>query len=74
MDDVVIYTVGFCYCSVCAQKDVPIDKVVARTNVLHPTGLSHGWELDEKGEVADETPMPSPCNQDKDRTHYLLSC
>lgn len=74
INDVVVYTSGLICCSVCAPSDMPLEDVITAVNLQNPTGLSHGWTLDEKGEFAGGQPNPTQCNSDPSRMHYLLSC
>lgn len=73
-DEFVIYSRGLLYMSVCTTltDEIEIERYANREN---PTGLSHPWTIDEKGEFRDGTPMPCPCDTSpKTHKHYLLSC
>lgn len=69
-----IYAVGLCYMSVCVPGDMPIEEVEESANLQHPSGVSHKWSLNDKGQFADGTPMPCVCEGNPTRRHYLLSC
>ena len=70
-----VYSVGLCYISVCASKELTPDAVERRANDEHPTGVSHPWSIDKKGEFRDGSPNPTPCDTNPEtHRHYLLSC
>lgn len=73
-EDIIIYSTGLVHCSVCALAKLPIEDVLQHVNLRNPTGLDHGWVLDDKGIFADGAPNPCVCNTHIDRKHYLLSC
>lgn len=74
MKRVKIYRIGLCYASVCADSKMSGDEVADEMNKLSPTGISSRWDISEDKEFSDKTPMPSPCHEDQDRTHWLLEC
>lgn len=64
---------GLLYASVCTTLDD--EAATARMNREHPTGISSAWSIDDAGEFADGTPMPSPCSDGKEGCrHVLFSC
>ena len=71
---ITVYTVGLVYCSVCCEADATDAEIVAHANLMHPTGLSHGWGIAEAPTFATGEPNPSPCNTADGRKHVLLSC
>ena len=38
-DEVVIYSSGICYCSICVPKGLPLDDVVDEVNRQNPSGV-----------------------------------
>ena len=72
--DVIVYTSGLCFCSVCAPSGMPLDDVLQVANIQNPTGLAHGWSLDAAPTFKGGEPNPCTCNRDASRKHYLLSC
>lgn len=68
------YRVGLCHASVCAPKDMPIETVEMQVNADHPTGIDSRWQLDEADHFASGETNPCPCEQDRERQHWLLSC
>ena len=73
MKNITIYANGFCYCSVCADKDLGIEAILEYVNAHSPTGIESQWELAEEN-FKDGTINPCQCNTDKNRKHYLLNC
>lgn len=71
--DVIIYSKGLRYSSVCAHKDTTLSEITAFINKENPTGLDHGWELSVE-DFADGSPNPGDCDEDSDRTHFLFKC
>lgn len=75
ISDIHVYSVGLCNLSVCALKDIPIEKITEKVNQEHPTGLSNEWALSKRKQFADGTKMPCPCDtHPKTRRHYLFNC
>ena len=72
--DVHIYSSGLCFCSVCAPADMLIPDMLRQVNLSNPTGLSHGWEVDNADKFSGGQPNPCACESDATRLHYLLSC
>lgn len=72
--EVQVYSTGLCFCSVCAPADMLIPDMLRQVNLSNPTGLDHGWEVDDAGEFASGHPNPCVCGNDDTRLHYLLSC
>lgn len=62
-----------CYMTVCAASDAPKYEVEKIANDHAPTGLEHGWEI-HTGRFSDGQPNPCPCENHRDRKHWLLSC
>lgn len=70
-----IYAAGLVHCSVCVPKDFPISEIEANVNAANPTGLSHGWKVDDAPTFADGAGNPHPCEQfAATRMHYLMVC
>jgi hypothetical protein len=76
LSSIIFYSVGPCYMSACAPSDVPIDAIIERANLEHPTGISSRWGMSEDKTFSDgKSTNPCPCN-DKPETHQhvLLNC
>jgi hypothetical protein len=73
-DAVVVYTTGLVHCSVCADRDLTPEEVVAAVNFREPSGTDHGWMLSDEPTFSGGEPNPTPCNQDSSRLHYLMVC
>lgn len=71
--EVIVYTVGVCYLSVCVRTEVDAVRMTRLVNSTHPTGLSHGWEI-ARERFADGQANPSPCNTSPGRRHVLFIC
>jgi len=72
MENVVIYSVGLVFCSVCTDlKDTA--EIERRVNNRNPSGTHSGWKIAKEDFRTGES-NPCRCNKDKGRWHYLLSC
>lgn len=70
---VVIYSTGMFCCSVCAPQDMTGEEVAADVRLHHlPAGTEGGWRLSGDKAFADGTPIPSVCEHDASRRHWLL--
>ena len=75
MDKIDIYAEGFINLSVCAPKDMPVDKVTAAVNKERPSGGTYPWTLSENETFSGGEPHPCPCNDKPDTNiHYLFHC
>lgn len=74
MSEVMIYSDGLVYCSVCAPKDMPIEEVTTEVNRQQPTGIASQWHLSEDKTFRDGLPNPTPCEVESSRIHYLFNC
>ena len=71
---IIIYSKGICHCSVCAENNLPVDKIEEFVNKENPTGIGHGWKLSAKNFKTGES-NPCDCNEYPDeRKHYLFNC
>lgn len=73
-DHVHIYVSGVVACSVCVPKETTREEIVAAVNAKHPTGLNHGWDIDETPAFSGGQSNPCVCEQDAGRLHYLMVC
>lgn len=75
LEDVNIYAVGVCYCSVCAPKKMSIREVTRIVNIKNPAGPTYGWRKskDKKFNKGDQS-NPCECENDKTRRHILFNC
>lgn len=75
MEEIIPYSVGLCFASVCALKGVSIAKITSELNSQFPTGIRSKWKLSKNKKFnSGET---NPCNCDRfpeTRTHYLFNC
>ena len=69
-----LYNVGFVHISVCASEDTSVEEILRVANQAHPTGLGHGWMLDDSPTFAGGQPNPCPCDQRRGHVHRLLVC
>lgn len=69
-----VYANGCVHCSVCVPKDLPIKEIESVVNSENPTGLDHGWKVDDAPSFATGESNPHPCEQDQTRMHYLMVC
>lgn len=74
MNEVMIYSDGLLYCSVCAPKDMPIEAVTNEVNRQQPTGITSQWQLSKDETFKNGEPNPCPCEKDNTRLHYLFNC
>lgn len=72
MEKIQIYSNGLIYCSVCAPSDFSREEVERQVNLENPSGVTP-WRIDKEN-FSDGKTNPSPCEKDKGRTHYLMSC
>lgn len=70
-EDVVIYSSGLCYCSVCADANIELSQLTESVNRQHPTGIKSDWELAEESFSTGE-PNPCECPDDESRIHILI--
>jgi hypothetical protein len=65
--------IGICHMQLCAVDDATDDEILAVANAENPAGTEHGWTtvLRQSGPNQDG---PVPCEQNKGRTHFLVSC
>lgn len=71
MADVVAYSVGLCFASVCTALSAA--ETTAYMHEHHPTGISSQWDISDEPFRTGE-PNPCPCEDDKSRKHYLFVC
>lgn len=71
-EDIVVYSAGVCFASVCAPISASLITVEAACNHQHPTGVGPWTVSDEP--FASGAPNPSPCESDASRLHYLMVC
>ena len=72
---VVIYTSGLVHCSVCVEKDLSREEIERQVNAMNPTGLSHGWKVDDAPAFSEGSANPHPCEDEPaTRLHYLMVC
>jgi len=75
MEEVHVYTAGLCSLSVCAPKEMPVERVEDAVNAGHPTGLEYRWKVAKDKNFRTGEPNPCPCNDEpEDRLHYLMHC
>lgn len=72
--DLRIYSHGLVHCSVCVPKEMTMDEIENAVNEINPTGISSPWVISSDKNFSDGLPMPTCCNEDPARMHYLLSC
>lgn len=68
-----IYSIGLCYCSVCAEKDKSVEEITSELNYQRPTGIASNWQLSEDN-FASGAANPCQCHDDPNRLHYLFEC
>ncbi len=66
--DVHIYSMGLFCASVCSR--LPPEETVARVNALME-GCTD-WRLSDAKTFVGGEPMPTPCERNRGRTHFLL--
>lgn len=72
--NVVVYTQGLVYASVCAPADMSIGDLLHEVNMVSPTGLERGWQLSPEEKFRSGEPNPCVCELDSMKVHRLLSC
>lgn len=73
-DDVAVYTVGICSCSVCVPIKMRRKEIERRVNIRQPTGISSSWTISNDPTFKGGQPNPCLCHDDEGRLHYLLHC
>ena len=74
MADVVIYTQGLVYASVCASKSLSRELVEEEVNRKSPIGEDFWWAI-SKGNFKGGEPNPCDCPKSpRYRRHWLLNC
>lgn len=73
VEEVIVYSTGLCYCSVCAPKHLPVVNVETAVDLSNPTGLDHGWRKSPE-DFINGASNPCQCETDPNRLHYLLVC
>lgn len=71
-----VYSNGFCYCSVCAPKEMPIERTVAIVNQINPTGLASGSRWKKAGDTHFKSgePVGCDCPDHSGKQHWLMVC
>lgn len=72
--DIEIYSRGMVHCSVCVPDDATNEQIEEATNAINPTGLDHGWRVDEAKTFASGLPNPNPCEARDGHKHVLMVC
>jgi hypothetical protein len=67
-----VYSWSLFYCSVCAPKEMTAEDVEAETNLILICGTTKGWTISDEGKFSNGAPMPSECESDGSRRHWLL--
>lgn len=70
---------GICHMQVCAVMDASDTEILDVCNKENPSGTSNGWSQVIRGDyVSSFWPVdklkPVPCNNDKERMHFLVAC
>lgn len=74
MDYLVVYAEGIVSMSVCAPASWTPERIAAEANRIRPTGIRSPWLFSADKTFAGGEPVPSPCETDQTRIHYLLEC
>lgn len=72
--DVVVYSTGLIYTSVCASNDATTEDIENEVNLQYPTGIPARWCISKDKTFRTGENNPHPCEKDRSRQHYLLSC
>lgn len=72
--------VGICHMQVCAVENATDEEILAVCNAMNASGTTNGWthvirESEPKSDFwPTESMKPTPCQQDSERVHFLVSC
>jgi len=64
--------VGLCYMQVCAVEDATDHEILDVCNRRNPSGTTMGWTRVVR-EAADKS-APITCEDEPNRTHFLVAC
>lgn len=73
-DKIDIYSEGLFTMSVCAPRDMTIEEVEQRVNILNSPGTKNGWRKSKDPTFKEGSPNPCVCNNNLERLHWLLDC
>lgn len=71
-DEVVIYSVGLFYLSICVPAEMSVEEIERAANANEPTGVNP-WKISSDKFFTGQD-NPCPCDKQSGRKHYLLSC
>lgn len=69
MKKVEIYSIGFFYLSVCADKTLSIKEITDEVNSENST---EAWKFSDDPKFAQGKTNPCECEKDPNRNHYLF--
>ncbi len=76
MDRVVVTKpmIGICFMQVCAEADTTDMEMLEVANIENPSGTSAGWSVVAREDYEEEKFRPVQCDDDCNRTHFILIC
>ena len=66
--------IGICYMQVCAESDSTDKEILKVANSENPAGTRNGWMEVARENHKDKKLRPVVCDDDKNRTHFILIC
>ncbi len=72
--DIVIYSNGLVFCSVCCHQDFTIEEITLWVNLTNETGTVNGWEHSKRKNFKQGNTNPCQCNTMSNHKHYLFEC
>ena len=70
--------IGICHMSVCAEKDVTDEEILAVCNSENPSGTTNGWgkviRNPDGSWAQSKNTAPVQCADHKNRMHFIVYC
>jgi hypothetical protein len=66
--------IGICFMQVCAVSDATDEEILEVANRENPAGTENDWTKVARENDEDERKRPVVCDDDKNRTHFILVC
>jgi hypothetical protein len=65
---------GICAMVACAVDDATDEEILKVCNAKNPSGVSSGWSIVVRDNMAGLNGLPSKCKHYNDRTHFIVLC
>lgn len=69
-----IYSMGMCFCSVCAPKEMDAFRLAKIVNEINPTGIESKWAMSTDPTFKTGEKNPCDCPETDKKQHWLMVC